>query len=98
MAFARAALLLALAAAFAGGQRQAAAEEPAGALSCSGCHPPAAADVGLPSLEGLSAGEIEAAMQAFKAGERSPTVMDRIARGFSDEEIRAIAAWLGGSG
>lgn len=35
-------------------------------------------------------------MLAFKAGTRAATVMDRIAKGFSDEEIRAIAQWLGG--
>jgi len=32
-------------------------------------------------------------MQAFKAGEASGTVMDRIAKGFSSEEIKAIADW-----
>ena len=42
--------------------------------------------------------EIVAAMQAFRTGERPATVMDRIAKGFTDEETRAIAAWLGGSG
>ncbi|MBV8336197.1 MAG: hypothetical protein JO358_12310, partial [Alphaproteobacteria bacterium] len=35
--------------------------------------------------------EIVAAMQAFRSGERSSTVMGRIAKGFSDDEIRAIA-------
>jgi cytochrome subunit of sulfide dehydrogenase len=33
-------------------------------------------------------------MQAFKTGQRPSTVMGRIAKGFSDEEIRAIAVWL----
>jgi cytochrome c553 len=33
-------------------------------------------------------------MQAFRTGERPATVMDRIARGFTDEEARAIAAWV----
>jgi cytochrome subunit of sulfide dehydrogenase len=33
-------------------------------------------------------------MQAFRSGERPSTVMARIAKGFSDEEIRAIAAWV----
>ena len=32
-------------------------------------------------------------MKAFRAGERPATVMDRIAKGFSDDEMRAIAAW-----
>ena len=34
-----------------------------------------------------------AQMIAFKSGKRAGTIMDRIAKGFSDEEIRAIAAW-----
>jgi cytochrome c553 len=33
-------------------------------------------------------------MRAYRAGERPASVMDRIARGFSDEEIQAIAAWI----
>jgi cytochrome c553 len=34
-------------------------------------------------------------MQAFRSGERPSTVMGRIAKGFSDDEIRAISVWLG---
>jgi sulfide dehydrogenase cytochrome subunit len=34
-------------------------------------------------------------MRAFRSGEKPATVMDRIAKGFSDEETRAIADWLG---
>jgi cytochrome c553 len=33
------------------------------------------------------------AMQEFRSGTRTGTVMDRIAKGFTDEEIQAIAAW-----
>ena len=33
------------------------------------------------------------AMQDFRSGQRAGTVMDRIAKGFTDEEIAAIAAW-----
>ena len=36
------------------------------------------------------------AMIDYKSGKRSGTIMDRIAKGFSDEEIRAIAAWYAG--
>ena len=32
-------------------------------------------------------------MAAFKSGERKGTIMDRIAKGFSEDEVRAIAAW-----
>ena len=34
------------------------------------------------------------AMQEFRSGQRAGTVMDRIAKGFTDDEIQAIAAWF----
>jgi len=70
------------------------ADAPPGALSCSGCHPPVAtAGTPVPPLAGGDANAIVAAMQSFRSGQRSATVMDRIAKGFTDDEIRAIAAW-----
>ena len=33
-------------------------------------------------------------MQEFRAGSAPATVMDRIAKGFSDDETAAIAAWF----
>jgi sulfide dehydrogenase cytochrome subunit len=32
-------------------------------------------------------------LQEFRSGQRAATVMDRIAKGFTDDEIQAIAAW-----
>jgi cytochrome c553 len=72
---------------------------PPGAAACSGCHPAAApGNAAVPPLDGQPAEEIVAAMLAYRAGERGPTVMDRIAKGFTDDEIRAIAGWLAGRG
>lgn len=71
-----------------------AATAPPGAAACSGCHRPPGGGGVVATLHGRPAAEIVAAMQAYRAGERSPTVMDRIARGFSDGETLAIAAWL----
>jgi len=72
-----------------------AAEAPPGASSCSGCHPASAKpDTPVPPVRGRNPAEIVAAMQAFRSGERPSTVMGRIAKGFSDDEVRAIAAWL----
>ena len=70
------------------------AEPPVGAVSCSGCHP-ASARVASPvaRLNGLDRAAIVKAMQDFRSGQRTGTVMDRIAKGFTDEEIQAIAAW-----
>lgn len=65
---------------------------PPGASSCSGCHSPGAL-----SLASLDAASIVTAVDAYRAGTRPATVMDRIARGFSHDEIVAIAAWLAAS-
>ncbi|WP_245428561.1 c-type cytochrome [Kumtagia ephedrae] len=67
---------------------------PPGAAACSGCHGPAALGSAIPSLENHAAADIAVQMQAFRNGERSATVMGRIARGFTEEETRAIAEWL----
>jgi sulfide dehydrogenase cytochrome subunit len=69
----------------------AAAPPPPGASSCTGCHgrvPP------ILSLTGRDASDITAALDAFRAGERPATLMDRIAKGFSHDESVAIATWL----
>ncbi|HXP97339.1 MAG TPA: sulfide dehydrogenase [Telmatospirillum sp.] len=74
----------------------AAAEAPPGASACSGCHAmDAAVATPVPRLVGRKPAEIIAALAAFKSGQRPATVMDRIAKGFSDSEIRAIAEWYG---
>jgi cytochrome c553 len=69
-------------------------EPPAGAAACSGCHPAnAGVETPVPRLAGRNAVEIVQQMQAFRSGERDATVMDRIAKGFTDPELQAIAAW-----
>ena len=71
------------------------AEPPAGAVSCSGCHPTSTRVTSpVPRLNGLDHAAIIKAMQDFRSGARQATVMDRIAKGFTDQEIQAIAAWL----
>jgi len=47
----------------------------------------------VPRLAGRDSAAIVKAMQDFRSGARAGTVMDRIAKGFTDEEIQAIAAW-----
>ena len=70
------------------------AEPPAGAVSCSGCHPASARVTSpVPRLAGVDRAAIVKAMQDFRSGQRPGTVMDRIGKGFTDEEIQAIAAW-----
>ena len=73
------------------------AAPPAGAAACSGCHAASDADASpVPRLIGRDAADIIRAMQEFRAGTRPATVMDRIAKGFTDDETRAIAAWYAG--
>ena len=73
----------------------ASAQPPAGAASCSGCHPLSSRVTSpVPRLVGVDRAAIVKAMQDFRSGQRPATVMDRIAKGFSDDEIQAIAAWL----
>jgi len=72
------------------------AEPPPGAVACSGCHPSSPRVISpVPRLATMDRAAIGRAMLDFKAGRRAATVMDRIAKGFSDEEIQALAAWLG---
>jgi cytochrome subunit of sulfide dehydrogenase len=68
--------------------------QPPGASSCSGCHATSkSVDTPVPRLVGRSPAKIEAAMQEFRTGQKLASVMDRIAKGFSADEIAAIAAW-----
>jgi cytochrome c553 len=71
-----------------------AADVPQGAAGCSGCHAPTArVETPVPPLNGRPAADIATAMAEFKSGARKGTIMDRIAKGFSEEESQAIAAW-----
>jgi cytochrome subunit of sulfide dehydrogenase len=77
------------------GPALAASLPPPGAASCSGCHPAGATSASTVSrLYGRDAGDIMTAMTGFRDGSAPATVMNRIAKGFSDDELRAIAAWL----
>jgi cytochrome subunit of sulfide dehydrogenase len=72
-----------------------AAEAPPGAASCSGCHATNSnVDTPVPRLAGQDGSAIVLALQAYRDGRRPATVMDRIAKGFSDDEIKAIATWF----
>jgi cytochrome c553 len=71
-------------------------DAPPGALSCSGCHATSTSvKTDVPRLIGREPAAIVSAMQGFRAGTTPATVMDRITKGFSDDEIKAIAAWYG---
>lgn len=60
---------------------------------CAGCHGTDGASPGvIPPLKGLPSEYIVSTMKAFKADQRKGTVMNRIAKGYTDEEIELIAS------
>lgn len=55
---------------------------------CAGCHGSDGASPGpIPSLKGLPSSYISSSMKAYKTDQRKGTVMNRIAKGYTDEEI-----------
>jgi len=70
------------------------------AAACSGCHagPANEATEGIVSLDGRDAETIAALFLRYKTETDGGTVMHRLARGYSDEEIAAIAAYLAAEG
>ena len=79
------------------GQTMAAAATPSAlADACAPCHgTDGRSPDAIPSLAGKSAAYITQRMLEFKAGARVGTVMNRIAKGYDDDEIAAIARHLG---
>jgi cytochrome c553 len=72
----------------------AAGDPPPGATTCSGCHAPPGVASGFMPIYGRDAGTLDAAMLAFRSSERPSTVMGRLMKGFSPDEIHAIAVWV----
>ena len=68
------------------------------ANTCAGCHGTAGESVGpaSPNLAGMSESYFIDSMTAFKEGERPATIMDRIARGYSEAQIEAMAGYFAG--
>lgn len=69
------------------------------ASTCFACHgPEGRSEGGMPALKGLSAEAIHESMLQFRSGVRRATVMDRHAKGYTEEQIRRIADALGRNG
>jgi cytochrome subunit of sulfide dehydrogenase len=64
--------------------------------ACAGCHGTKGASAGLsmPSLAGQNKVAFVEAMKGFKTGERPASVMGRLAKGYSDEEIDLMADYF----
>ncbi len=68
------------------------AQAPLASEGCLGCHGPNGAGAGgVPALAGRDAAELRAMLIAFRANERPATIMGRVARGYTEAELAAIA-------
>ncbi|MEY4844911.1 MAG: hypothetical protein RL312_1192 [Pseudomonadota bacterium] len=80
------------------GLAQAQAPSPAAAIAaeaCFGCHGPGGQGAtGGAAIAGRDKAELAATLIAFRSNERPGTIMGRIARGYSDAEIAAIADFI----
>ena len=63
------------------------------ANTCAGCHGTNGSSVGpaSPTIAGISVDYFIETMEAYKTGERPSTVMTRIAKGYTEEEIKLMA-------
>ena len=92
-AWSRAALMLAVAAAWAPATYAQDANTVRGmAATCHGTDGRSAGVV--PGLAGVDKGHIVAQMQDFKSGKRPSTIMQQLAKGFSDAQIEQVAAYF----
>lgn len=93
-AFAAAALMSGLVA----GQAMAQTGPSAAALAggCAGCHGNTGSSVGpsTPTIANLTVEYFTQSMLAYKSGQRKSTIMTRIAKGYTDDEIKAMAKYF----
>jgi cytochrome subunit of sulfide dehydrogenase len=65
------------------------------AAACASCHGTnGASRAGMPGLAGRDPSELARLMLDFRSGKRQATVMHQIAKGYTDEQIEAIAAYF----
>jgi cytochrome subunit of sulfide dehydrogenase len=67
------------------------------AATCANCHGTggkAAAGSAIPGLAGRSRDEIVRAMSEFREGKRQATIMHQLAKGYTPEQVDAMAAWF----
>jgi sulfide dehydrogenase cytochrome subunit len=65
-------------------------------FACAGCHGTGGVSAGpsMPSLAGQNKVAFVEAMKAFRSGDRPSSVMGRLAKGYSDEEIELMAGYF----
>lgn len=90
-------LTIALAAAGAQAQEPAARHVRSLAASCAACHGTDGRAIdgsAVPGLAGIAADRFVEQMKAFQSGARPATVMHQIAKGYTDAQVQALAAWF----
>jgi len=66
------------------------------ANTCAGCHGTGGVSNGpaTPTIAGISEEYFKEIMEAYKSGDRRSTIMGRIAKGYSEEEIELLAGYF----
>jgi cytochrome c553 len=65
------------------------------AATCAGCHGTNGVSAGgMPSLAGVDKDRLAGLVREFRDGKRPATVMHQHAKGYTDEQIDAVAAWF----
>jgi len=65
------------------------------AAACANCHGTSGvSQQGMPNLAGQQRIDLVQQMQDFRAGKRPATIMHQIAKGYTDEQIEALAAFF----
>lgn len=65
------------------------------ANACAACHGPEGRSTGvIPSLRDLNPNALHDSLRAYRSGERTGTVMNRLTQGLDDADIDAITAYF----
>ena len=64
------------------------------AATCSSCHGDGMRLDGIPSLTGQKKEDLVRKLKDFKAGTMPGTIMPQLAKGYTDDQLDAIAGWL----
>lgn len=65
------------------------------AANCANCHGTDGKSAGgMPSLAGLNADQFMSLMKGFRDGTRQATIMHQLSKGYSDEQIAALARYF----
>jgi sulfide dehydrogenase cytochrome subunit len=66
------------------------------ANTCAGCHGTNGASAGdmMPTIGGMEKEYLQTSLLEYKSGERDSTIMGRIAKGYSEVELKAIASHM----